>query len=76
MMRLMDNPTLESPPQPESVQQSEDVAEGVEQQPREPAFFSDNVASLGRTLARVKSAAIVMHDRGQSVSQTVRYTLQ
>lgn len=41
----------------------------------EPLFFSENLASLSRALARVESASIVVHDRGSLVSQTVTYEL-
>lgn len=48
---------------------------GQEQDPEEraPAFFSGNVASLGRVLNRVNAATIVSHDRGASVQQIVTY---
>jgi hypothetical protein len=36
-------------------------------------FFSGNLASLGRTLNRVSSAAIAVMDRGASVEQTITY---
>ena len=41
----------------------------------EPLFFSENLASLSRALARVESESIVVHDRGPVVSQTVTYRL-
>ncbi|MGH9628457.1 MAG: hypothetical protein ACRD7E_08985, partial [Bryobacteraceae bacterium] len=40
---------------------------------REPFFFSENVASLGRALGRVESAAIIVHDNGRLVPQTITY---
>lgn len=42
---------------------------------RPPEFFSGNVASLSRTLARVESASILSRDEGGHVKQTVRYRL-
>jgi hypothetical protein len=73
MMRLMDNPAMDAPRQPQfAPRQTEEGAAP----PREPQFFSENIASLGRALGRVKSATIVVHDRGQSVAQTVTYRLQ
>ncbi len=41
---------------------------------KQPQFFSDNIGSLGRTLARVKSATITMHDNGAAVRQNVVYS--
>jgi hypothetical protein len=38
-----------------------------------PAFFSGNIASLGRTLGRLDSAAIAVHDTGSVVSQELSY---
>jgi hypothetical protein len=43
---------------------------------REPRFFSENIASLGRTLSRVASSSIVVRDTGREVNQTVIYRLQ
>jgi len=48
----------------------ESFARGSE---REPRFFSENVASLGRTLSRVESSSIVVRDAGRAVTQTVVY---
>ncbi|MDA1312975.1 MAG: hypothetical protein O2968_06545 [Acidobacteria bacterium] len=45
------------------------------QQNREPDFFSENVASLGRTLERVESMSIRVARNGESVNQTVIYRL-
>jgi hypothetical protein len=42
---------------------------------REPLFFSENLASLSDTLARVDSAAIVVRDGGTRVSHTMTYRL-
>ncbi len=42
---------------------------------REPLFFSENLASLSDTLARVDSASIVVRDRGTTVLQTMTYRL-
>ena len=42
---------------------------------RPPRFFSDNVASLSRTLSRVGAVSIVTRDEGPSVAQTVTYEL-
>lgn len=42
---------------------------------REPEFFSENLASLGRVLGRVDSVAVSARDRGGAVSQTVVYRL-
>jgi hypothetical protein len=42
---------------------------------QEPQFFSQNVASLGRTMARVESASITVHDNGMTIPQTVLYKL-
>jgi hypothetical protein len=41
----------------------------------QPLFFSENLASLSDTLARVDSASIVVRDRGATVSQTLTYRL-
>jgi hypothetical protein len=40
---------------------------------RQPKFFSDNIGSLSRTLARVDSESIEVHDMGDREVQTVRY---
>lgn len=42
---------------------------------REPMFFSENLASLGRVLRRVESAEIVMRDEGSLVRETVNYRI-
>ncbi|HEY6390867.1 MAG TPA: hypothetical protein VIX89_06295, partial [Bryobacteraceae bacterium] len=60
MMRLIDNPL--------NKESSRDAAE--------PAFFSGNMASLGRTLARVDSESIAVHDTGAIVTQNLVYKLK
>ena len=40
---------------------------------REPQFFSQNVASLSKTLAGVKSQSIIAKRTGRVETQTVRY---
>jgi hypothetical protein len=41
----------------------------------EPQFFSGNLASLGRTLKRIDTAAIVVHDAGTMLRESVTYKL-
>ncbi len=41
-----------------------------------PMFFSQNVASLGRTLGRLTSATILVHDTGAVVSQNLTYHMK
>jgi hypothetical protein len=60
MMVLIDNPL--------NKESAQDAAE--------PAFFSGNIASLGRTLARVDSESISIHDTGAIVTQNVVYKLK
>jgi hypothetical protein len=72
MMRLMDNTAREAAPPP----RLQPSGQQDEPPPREPQFFSENVAGLGRVLGRVRSATIVVHDGRQVVSQTVTYKLQ
>lgn len=43
--------------------------------PREPLFFSENIGSLSRALARVDSASIMVRDTGPALSQTVIYRM-
>jgi hypothetical protein len=43
---------------------------------REPLFFSENLASLGRTLGRINSVSLESHDDGTAVRQTVVYGLR
>jgi hypothetical protein len=45
-------------------------------EPFQPPFFSGNLASLSRTLARVTTASIVVRGTGSSVSQTLVYEVQ
>ena len=40
-----------------------------------PQFFSQNVASLGRTMGRMETASIAAHDTGATVPQTIVYKL-
>jgi hypothetical protein len=40
---------------------------------RPPAFFSDNIAGLSRTLARVASQEVTVEERGDSLVETVNY---
>ena len=40
---------------------------------RQPKFFSDNIGSLSRTLKRVESETIEVHDLGDRETQVVRY---
>lgn len=66
MMRLIDQPLI----------QTEAFSpEGGRPAAREPAFFSENLASLGRVLHRVDSASITVHDDGSAVSQLLVYRL-
>ena len=41
---------------------------------RQPKFFSDNIGSLSKTLRRVESESIEVHDLGDRETQIVRYT--
>jgi hypothetical protein len=43
---------------------------------REPLFFSENIASLGRTLGRIDSVFLESHDDGKAVTQQAVYKLQ
>ena len=43
---------------------------------REPLFFSENIASLGRALGRLRSVTLDSHDDGTMVKQNVVYKLQ
>jgi hypothetical protein len=61
MFRLIDFPQI--PP-----------AAGPEQE-RQPMFFSENLASLGRALARVESANIAVHDAGTMLRESVIYRI-
>jgi hypothetical protein len=62
MMRMIDHLSLpEEPPSPDS--------------PRQPLFFSENLAGLGQTLGRVDSVSIRAREAGTVESQTVVYRL-
>lgn len=61
MVRWMDFPS----------QPAEPTAEGAGG--REPAFFSQNMASFSSTFGRVESSSILVRDAGPTVSQTVVY---
>jgi hypothetical protein len=60
MTRLIDQPQM---PQ----------ASGDQSGEHEPMFFSENMASLSRTLGTLQSEQITVHDRGATVTQTVVY---
>lgn len=62
MTRLIDFPQIPPP------QGGQDTA-------REPMFFSENLASLGRVLRRVQSASIVVHDAGTMLRESVDYKI-
>jgi hypothetical protein len=47
-----------------------------DQAERQPAFFSDNIASLSRALGRAESLTVRSDDQGRAVSQTVTYHLR
>ena len=61
MFRLIDFPQI--PP-----------AAGPEQE-RQPMFFSENVASLGRALGRIQSANVAVHDVGTMLRENVVYRI-
>jgi hypothetical protein len=63
--RLIDFPQI-SPAGPDGA----DAAQG-----REPLFYSENVASLGRALARVDTATITVHDLGPMLREIVLYRM-
>jgi hypothetical protein len=46
---------------------------GASAQGREPMFYSENLASFGRVLRRVQSAAVAVHDQGSMLRETVVY---
>jgi hypothetical protein len=60
LMKLIDFPRRPAPESGES---------------REPFFFSENLASLSRSLARLRSVFLEEHDRGERVTQQVVYEL-
>jgi hypothetical protein len=43
---------------------------------REPLFFSENLASLSRSLESIESESLVVEDRGSELRQTVTYRLK
>jgi hypothetical protein len=59
MTRLIDFPQNNSPGSPG----------------REPMFYSENIASFGRVLARMQSAAIAVHDEGSRLRESMVYRL-
>jgi hypothetical protein len=63
--RLIDFPQLGP-----AVQGGPDAAQG-----REPLFYSENIASLGRVLGRLDTATITVHDPGTMLRETVVYRL-
>lgn len=62
MMRLIDFPELRPAP-------------GGQAEGREPMFYSENLASFGRTLNRVNTASIVVHDPGPMLREEVVYRI-
>ena len=46
------------------------------QQGREPAFFSENLASLSQSLESIESESLVVEDRGPLLRQTATYRLK
>ncbi len=60
MMSLIDFPSLHAMP------------EGA----RQPMFFSENLASLGRALSNVESMSLESHDDGAALRQAIVYKLQ
>jgi hypothetical protein len=47
-----------------------------DQSAREPLFFSENLASLSRSLQSIESESLVVEDRGSQLRQTVTYRLK
>jgi hypothetical protein len=47
-----------------------------DQSAREPLFFSENLASLSRSLQGIESESLVVEDRGSQLRQTVTYRLK
>jgi hypothetical protein len=60
MMHLIDAPALQN----------------ISDNEREPQFFSENLASLGRALGRVDNITVESHDDGRQVTQVVTYRLR
>jgi hypothetical protein len=48
----------------------------ADEQGREPAFFSDNLASLSQALQSIESESLVVEDRGPMLVQTATYRLK
>jgi len=65
MLRLIDFPQIHAAP----------VESGVKPEAREPMFYSENIAGLGRALQRVQSATITVHDLGPILRESVVYRL-
>ena len=61
MTKLIDFPQIAPAPDPAA--------------PREPLFYSENLASLGRVLARVRAAEIAVHDNGAMLHENVVYRI-
>jgi hypothetical protein len=61
IMRLIDQPQIRPPAE--------------EEEAREPMFFSENVAGIGRALRRLDTATVVIHDRGAAVREDVVYRM-
>jgi hypothetical protein len=61
MVRLIDFPQI--PP-----------AAGPDQE-RQPMFFSENIASLGRALGRIQSGTVTVHDAGTMLRENVVYRI-
>lgn len=64
---------VESPPGARFLMGAMPPAENEPAPPREPEFFSENIASLSAALADVKSQSIVVRQSGSKVRQTVTY---
>jgi hypothetical protein len=47
-----------------------------DQSGREPLFFSENLASLSRSLESIESESLVVEDRGSELRETVTYRLK
>ncbi len=80
LMRLIEHreahpPVMAMRPPAEGEAEPQLVEAQAPEAPREPEFFSGNLASLSRALSRVESAGISVRDNGPSVSQTVIYRL-
>jgi len=48
----------------------------ADEQGREPAFFSENLASLSQSLESIESESLVVEDRGSLLRQTATYRLK